>query len=90
MGTGATGEALAGLEDSFKAVFSSVPVDAADASTAIADLNTRLGLTGDDLEIRPTQFLGIIQNNWETNVEQYKICVFGLVFRSKSGGLDYL
>ena len=57
VGTGATGEALAGLEDSFKAVFSSVPVDAADASTAIADLNTRLGLTGDGLETLATQFL---------------------------------
>lgn len=50
IGTGKTGKTLEGLEDSFKDVFTSVPTSAGDASTAIADLNTRTGLTGDALE----------------------------------------
>ena len=58
-GTGATGETLAGLEDSFKTVFTSVPASTADAATAIADLNTRLELTGEPLEALATQFLNL-------------------------------
>lgn len=50
IGTGATGEALQGLEDDFKSVYSSVPTTMEDASTAIADYNTRLGLTGPELQ----------------------------------------
>lgn len=50
IGTGATGEALDDLMDSFDAVYSSVPTSMEDASQAIADYNTRLGLTGDELE----------------------------------------
>ena len=57
VGTGATGEALEGLTGSFKSVFASVPTDMGSAATAIADLNTRLGLTGMELEIRSRQFL---------------------------------
>jgi len=57
VGTGATGDALAGLEDSFKAVLSDVPTDADAASTAIANINTALGLTGENLETRSAQFL---------------------------------
>lgn len=59
VGTGATGEALAGLEESFKTVFTAVPTTAANAATAIADLNTRLGLTGEPLEAAATQFLNL-------------------------------
>ena len=59
VGTGATGESLAGLEESFKTVFTSVPTSTADAATAIADLNTRLGLTGEPLEELATQFLNL-------------------------------
>ena len=50
VGTGATGDALAGLQDDFKAVVSTVPTDFESASTAIADLNTRLGLSGPELQ----------------------------------------
>ncbi|MBT9156797.1 MAG: hypothetical protein DDT37_01787 [Firmicutes bacterium] len=48
-GTGATGKDLESLGDDFKAVFARVPENAAQVSTAIADLNTRLGLTGTPL-----------------------------------------
>jgi TP901 family phage tail tape measure protein len=56
-GTGATGEALAGLQDDFKQVVQAVPASFGDASTAVADLNTRLGLTGQELQDRSAQFL---------------------------------
>lgn len=50
IGTGATGEALAALNDDFKEVYSSVPASMEDAGQAIADYNTRLGLTGPQLQ----------------------------------------
>lgn len=48
--TGATGEALKGLSESFEKVFSEVPVSAATAGEAVALLNQQLGLTGKPLE----------------------------------------
>ena len=50
VGTGATGKTLESLKDNFRNVVKSVPTDFESASTAIADLNTRLGLTGKPLE----------------------------------------
>ena len=50
IGTGATGDALDGLLDDFDAVYKSVPTTMEDASKAIADYNTRLGLTGPQLQ----------------------------------------
>ncbi len=48
-GTGATGKDLEALGDDFRAVFARVPENADQVSTAITDLNTRLGLTGEPL-----------------------------------------
>lgn len=50
IGTGATGDALDGLLDDFDGVYKSVPTTMEDASKAIADYNTRLGLTGPQLQ----------------------------------------
>ena len=50
IGTGATGDALDGLLDDFDEVYKSVPTTMEDASKAIADYNTRLGLTGPQLQ----------------------------------------
>lgn len=55
--TGATGDTLKGLEDSFKSVMKQVPNSMEEVSTAISDLNTRTGLTGPALETLSTQFL---------------------------------
>lgn len=57
VGTGATGEALEALKGDFKTVLSNVPTDAATAATAIADLNTRTGATGETLQELATQTL---------------------------------
>ena len=59
IGTGATGEALEGLMDDFDAVYSSVPTTMEDASKAIADYNTRLGLTGNELQGVSTQAIQV-------------------------------
>ena len=48
-GTGATGEALEGLQADFTAVFRQTSQDAQTTGAAIADLNTTLGLTGEPL-----------------------------------------
>ena len=50
VGTGATGEDLDKLNASFDEVYKSVPTTMEAASQAIADYNTRLGLTGPELE----------------------------------------
>lgn len=50
IGTGATGDALKALESDFDEVYKSVPTTMEDASSAIADYNTRLGLTGPQLQ----------------------------------------
>ena len=56
-GTGATGEALKGLEKDFKSVYTSVDTNMEDASKVIADLNTRTGLSGESLQKLSTQML---------------------------------
>lgn len=57
IGTGATGEALKGLEEDFKAVYTSVNTNIADAGKVIADLNTRTGLSGKNLQKLSVQML---------------------------------
>lgn len=56
-GTGATGDALAELQATFDVVFGSMAVEAGDASTAIADLNTRFGFTNEELAEASQSFL---------------------------------
>lgn len=73
IGTGATGDALAGLEDSFKDVLKGNNRATFDtAGTAIADLNTRLGITGDELEALSGQFINlssITETDVKTNID---------------------
>jgi len=59
VGTGATGEDLQDLYQSMEEVYKSVPTTLGDASSVIADYNTRLGLTGDNLEGLSTQALQV-------------------------------
>ena len=57
IGTGATGRALEGLERDFRSVFRDVPTSTGQVSSAITELNVRLGLTGQPLRDLSTQFL---------------------------------
>lgn len=56
-GTGATGEALAGLEEDAKRTLGSVPDSAEAVGNALAEVNTRLGLTGEELSDTTEGFL---------------------------------
>jgi TP901 family phage tail tape measure protein len=58
-GTGATGKALQDLNDDFKTVLKQVPQSSDVVSTAIADLNTRIGLAGKPLQEITKQMLNL-------------------------------
>ena len=58
-GTGATGESLERLKEDFRAVAARVPVDFAQVGTAIADLNTRMGVSGPLAQSLAEQFLNL-------------------------------
>lgn len=62
-GTGTTGTALEGLQKSFDNVFAKVPTDAAEAGSAIADINTRFGFTGEVLEDCTGKFIKFSEVN---------------------------
>lgn len=55
--TGSTGDALAGLQESFRTVFKNVPADADAIARALAMTNNMLDLTGDALEAVTTTAL---------------------------------
>ena len=57
--TGATGDKLAGLQQSFSAVFAQVPESAQVVAKAIADLSVRTGESGTQLEALATQELNL-------------------------------
>ena len=62
-GTGAVGDALNDLQDSFDNVYGNFPESAANVSTSIADINTRFGFTGQTLEDCSKKFLEFSQVN---------------------------
>ena len=62
-GTGATGEALQELQDSFDNVYGNFKFESASASSAIADINTRFGYVGDTLEECTIKFLKFAEVN---------------------------
>jgi TP901 family phage tail tape measure protein len=93
--TGATGDALAGLTDSFKTVFASVPASSGDAATAIGVLNQKLGLTGQPLEGLATQILNLshvtgtdLSANLKAAVDVFNS--FGIAAADQPGKLDEL
>jgi phage-related minor tail protein len=94
-GTGATGKALEALTQSAKNVGRNVPASFEDVGTAIADVNTRLGLTGKPLEDLSAQFLELSRitgTDVATNIEQVSRVFgdWGVATEDQSGALDYL
>jgi phage-related minor tail protein len=93
--TGATGDELAGLEGSFRNVFSKVPASMGDTSSAIAGLEQRLGLSGKPLEDLSTQFLNLsritgtdLGQNIDTVTGLFN--QFGIKAGEQTGALDGL
>ena len=66
--TGASGEALEKMQQTVKDLATTMPVSFADAGTAVGEINTRFGATGDQLEEMSQQFLKFAQiNNVDVN-----------------------
>nr|DAQ26916.1 MAG TPA: tail tape measure [Caudoviricetes sp.] len=57
VGTGASGESLQSMVDIAKRIGRSVPAEYSKIGSTVADLNTRLGLSGDTLEKVASQYL---------------------------------
>lgn len=72
-GTGATGEALAQLHNNFDEVYGSMPEDSMTVSNAIADINTRLGFTGNELNDATKQFIKFSKVNKTDVSESVKV-----------------
>ncbi len=94
IGTGATGEALQSLNNDFKAVYTSVNTNIADASQVIADLNTRTGLSGESLQNLSTQMLKLAKITGEdiNSLIPASTRMFqdaGLSVEEYAGALDY-
>lgn len=73
IGTGATGKALQGLNDDFRKVAKQVPSSFDDISTAIADYNTRLGISGQalqDLSVQTLNLARITESDLGTVIEE--------------------
>lgn len=71
--TGASGDALEGLNDVAKNVYGSMPVEFQDVADAVGDLNTRFGASGDELQDLSTLFLQYANINGQdvsTSIEQ--------------------
>ena len=92
-GTGASGEALKGLEDAAKGIATTVPVSFGDAGDIVQDLNTRLGLTGDTLEAVGTQVAQVGQitgEAFDTEAFSGAMSAWGASAEEMSGHLDTL
>lgn len=93
--TGATGEAAAELQGIMESLATTIPTDFETAGTAIGEVNTRFGLTGEELEKLSGQFVKFAQLN-DTDVSssidsvQKALAAFGLDASSAEGLLDTL
>ena len=93
--TGATGEALQSMQNSVKNIATSIPVSFQDAGTAIGEVNTRFGVTGEQLEDISTKFLKFakingVDVNQSIDQVQKAISAFGLSSNDAGAFLDTL
>ena len=92
VGTGASGEALDELCSIAQDVATTVPVSFAQAGDYIQELNTRLGLTGDDLRDVATQLGALESMIGGVNVETLAgaFAAWGISAEDMSAEMDYL
>lgn len=91
-GTGASGEALEGLKDTARNVASEVPASIEDIGTAVADINTRLGLTGEPLEKFASQMIQLENMGVDADINAVSQALngFGVEAESMPDALDEL
>lgn len=91
--TGATGDAMGELKESFNNVYSTVPASAAEVGNAIGEINTQFGLTGPALDDATSYMLKFSQIT-DSDVTQSTILAkqamekFGLEANDLAGVLD--
>lgn len=95
VGTGATGEDLVALQDTMKDVYTSIPATMEDSAKAIADYNTRLGLTGDelaDMSKKALQVSSMLETDLETTIESSSKAMqqWGIDSKDMGDKMDYI
>lgn len=95
VGTGASGEAFEGLQDSFRKVAGEsigVGSDLGAIGSTLADLNTRLGVTGEPLEQLTTQFLQLQGMGVDADINTVTAAFqqFGIQADAAPGAMDSL
>lgn len=93
VGTGASGEALDGLVQVAKNVGSTTPAEFKKIAPVVADLNTRLGLTGEDLETVAKQYLEagrILGQDIDIQGTTAAFSAFGIEGKNVQGAMDNL
>lgn len=92
VGTGASGEALGELRDIAIDIGRQVPISFAQAGDYVQDLNTRLGLTGDNLEAVAVQLGQLSSMGIDVNVESFSgaMAIWNVEADDMAGKMDYL
>lgn len=93
--TGATGDEMEGFKGILEDVATTIPTSFADAGSAIGEVSTRFGVTGDDLEELSKQFLKFSKlNNTDVtgSVDQVQstMAAFGVETKDAGNFLDTL
>ena len=95
VGTGASGDALAGLQDSVRSVAAEIPAmdgGIEQISSTLGDVNTRLGLTGPELEEVTSQFVTLSNLGVDADIDAVGSAMnsFGVEAAAIPGELDKL
>lgn len=93
VGTGAQGDALEGLVQVAKNVGTSVPASFDQIGSTVADLNTRLGLSGETLTTVSAQYLEagrILEDDVDIDATTAAFNAFGIEGEAVSGAMDSL
>ena len=93
VGTGASGEALDGMVDVARQIGKTVPAEFGNIGTVVADVNTRLGLSGDTLQKVSSQYLEagrILGSEVDITKTSAAFSAFKIEGDNVSGALDNL
>lgn len=93
VGTGASGEALDSLMESAKKIGTSVPTDFDTVGDVVQNLNTRLGITGDELEELGSRVIeagNLLGTSIDMDTLTGAFNAFGVANEDAAASMDYL
>lgn len=93
VGTGASGEALDSLMESAKRIGTSVPTDFDTVGDVVQNLNTRLGITGDELEELGSRVIeagNLLGTSIDMDTLTGAFNAFGVANEDAAASMDYL